>query len=57
MRPFLVVIYEPVVGDLLDLTHGLECVGVEHFLTVGAIEPLDERVLIGLPRLDVLTFA
>ena len=53
MGPFVVLIYEPVVRDPLSLADGVECVGVEHFLTVGAVEPLDERVLIGLPRLDV----
>jgi len=53
VRPFLIVIYEPVVRDPLDLTDGRECVSVEHFLAVGPVEPLDEGVLIGLPGLDI----
>lgn len=53
MRSVLVVIGQPVVGDLLDVSECVEQVRVEHFLAEAAVEPLDERVLVRLAGPDV----
>jgi len=52
VRSDLVVSAQPVVGDLPHLADRVEQVGVEHLLAVGAVEALDERVLVGLAGLD-----
>jgi hypothetical protein len=48
MCQVVVVGPQPLVGHDLDVGDGLEDVGVEQFLTLGAVEALDERMLIGL---------
>lgn len=52
MRPFLVVLVQPVIGDRAHLVDRLEHVRVEHFIAIGLVEAFDERVLIGLAGLD-----
>jgi len=53
MRPLLVVTLEPFLSDLPDLLQRLEYVRIEDFRAIGAIESLDERILVRLPRLDI----
>src|SRR5882672_12388016 len=48
-----VVNLEPRLGDLAHLLEGVKEVGVEDLFAETPIEPLDEGVLIGFPRLDV----
>lgn len=55
MGPHRVVALTPIVADRLDLTQGGEEPGVEHFVAVGPIEPLNERIVIGLAGLDVVS--
>jgi hypothetical protein len=45
MRPLLVVLVKPGFGDLAHLFERVEDVGAEHFLPIGLVEALDERVL------------
>jgi hypothetical protein len=52
VRPDFVVAAQPVVGDLSHFADRIEQVGVEYLLAVGAVEPLDVRVLVGLAWLD-----
>jgi len=53
MRPAFVVREQPLVGQRLDLAERLEDIRIENFLAVGAVEALDEGVLIRLAGLDV----
>src|SRR5882762_2241254 len=48
-----VVNLEPRLGDHAHLLEGVKEVGVEDLFAETPIEPLDEGVLIGFPRLDV----
>jgi hypothetical protein len=50
--PVFVVTPQPTAGDLAHVFNGVEDVGVEHFVAAGAVEALDEGVLIRLPRLN-----
>lgn len=52
MRSDLVVALESLVGDLAHVLDRVEQVRRQHLLAVGAVEPLDEGVLIRLARLD-----
>ena len=52
MRSDVVVSNQLVVGDLPHPADRVERVGVEHLLAVRAVEPFDERVLVGLDRPD-----
>ena len=54
MRPLAVVDPQPVGGDGLQVGGGLKEVRVQHLGPVPAIEALDVRILIRLPRLDVV---
>src|SRR5687768_12472804 len=53
MRPLAVINCQPLFGQELNLLHGAEEVLIQHFVAVGAIEALDEGVLIGLAGRDV----
>jgi hypothetical protein len=53
MGPLGVVDLEPGLGDLAHLLEGVEEIGVEDLFAEVATEPLDEGVLIRLPRLDI----
>jgi len=53
VRPLCVVNGEPVIGEQLHLLEGFEHVLIEYFVPIGAIESLDEGVLMGLARLDI----
>src|SRR5688500_3159166 len=53
MRPLAVINCQPLFGEELNLLHSAEEVLIQHFVAVGAIEALDEGVLIGLAGLDV----
>ena len=48
MGTVLVVVSNPRLGQVLDLLDGGKDVRIEHLATVGAVEPLDERVLVRL---------
>ncbi len=52
MRPAVVVGEQPLVRERLHLGERGEDVSVEDFVAVGAVETLDEGVLIGLAGLD-----
>lgn len=52
MRSDLVVTFNPVVGDLSHFGERVEQVRAEDFLPIGAVESLNECVLVGLARLD-----
>ena len=52
VRSDLVVSLQPVVGDLLHVGERIEQVGCQHLFSICPIEPLDERVLVRLARLD-----
>ena len=54
MRSLLVVNDEPVLGQFADLRQRLEEMRIEHLGAIAAIEALNEGVLIGLSRLDVV---
>lgn len=54
VRPLLVVLDHPAVGDLPDLVEAGEQVQVEHLLAIAAIKALDVGVLVRLARLDIL---
>ena len=54
MRPLLVVFDQPLPSDLPDLVEVLEQISTEHLITERPVEPLDERILVRLARLDVL---
>lgn len=54
MRPLAVVDPQPVGGDGLQVGGGFKEVRVQHLGPVPAIEALDVRILIRLPRLDVV---
>ena len=54
MQPLGVVDRQPVLSDLPDLRQRREDPGIEHFVPLGAIEALDEGVLIGLAGRDRL---
>ena len=45
MRAFLVVELEPALRDQADLLEIIEDVGIEDLVSVGPVEPFDERVL------------
>jgi hypothetical protein len=51
--PAFVVVHQPLVSSCLHLADRVEEPRVEHLLAEAAVEALDERVLIGLARLDV----
>src|SRR5215813_10482507 len=53
MGPLGGVDRQPSLGDRADLIEGLEEMRVEDLLTIGAIEALDEGILIGLAGLNV----
>jgi hypothetical protein len=53
VRPLGVVSLEPGLGRLTHLVEGVEEIRVEDLFTERAIEPLDEGILVGLPRLNV----
>jgi hypothetical protein len=46
MQSLLVVFAQPVLGDLAHLLDGFEHVGIEHLVSIGLVEALDEGVLI-----------
>ena len=54
MRPLLVVNDEPALGQRADLRQRLEEMRIEHLGAIAAIEALDEGILIGLSRLDIV---
>ncbi len=54
MGPLLVVFQQPGLDDVAHLVEGFEHVGIKYFVAEGAIEALDEGVLVGLPGLDKL---
>ena len=45
MWPFGVVLLEPVMRQLSYFVECLEDVGIEQFITIGAVEPFDVGVL------------
>ena len=51
--PDFVVGPQPSIGELADLVERREKVDIEDRVAVGAVEALDESVLIGLAGLDV----
>ena len=53
MGPILVVILDPLFGNLSNLFEAREDVGVQDFVTVGSIKSLDKGVLAGLAWLDI----
>ncbi len=53
MRVPLVVIFDPLLGNLSDLFKVGEKIGVQDFVSVGSIKSLDKGVLAGLAWLDV----
>ena len=53
MRPLFVITLQPCGGDFPHLIQRLEYVSIEHFGAIGAIEAFNERMLIGLARLDI----
>jgi hypothetical protein len=50
--PILVVVHQPVIGRILYFRDRVEQIGVQHFDPETLVEPLDERIVIGLARLD-----
>jgi hypothetical protein len=48
MRPILVVILDPLLGNLSDLFKVREEIGIKDFMSVGSIRSLDKRILAGL---------
>ena len=53
MGPLLVVLLHPLCTDLPHLIQRLEYIGIEHFVSIGPIEPFDEGILIRLARLNI----
>jgi hypothetical protein len=53
MWPILVVIFDPLFGDLSNLIEVREDVGVQDFMSIGSIKSLDKGVLAGLAWLDI----
>ena len=61
MRTIEVIVFDPVIGCCLDFGQRVEEIGIQNLLPVAFVKALDERVLIGLSRLneperDVLLF-
>jgi hypothetical protein len=52
--PHLIVQLKPSASDLADLVEITKQIQVKHLLTVAAVEPFDERILIRFARLDVM---
>lgn len=46
MGPVFIVGPEPLLREALHVLQGLEEIEIEHFVAIGAVEALDERVLI-----------
>ncbi len=53
MRAFFVVDRDPFVGDLTDLIEIFKEIGIQDFMPIGSVEPLDKGVLAGFAGLDV----
>lgn len=45
---------QQLLGNVLDLFIAVEHMGIEHFLLVRSVEPLDGDILVGLARFDVV---
>ena len=52
MRTIEVIVFDPVIGCCLDFGQRVEEIGIQNLLPVAFVKALDERVLIGLSRLD-----
>ena len=53
MGPLLIVLLHPLCTDLPHLIQRLEYIGIEHFVSIGPIEPFDEGILVRLARLNI----
>jgi len=53
MGAFLVVNRDPFVGNLADLNQIFKEIGIQDFMPIGSVEPLNKRVLAGFAGLDV----
>ena len=56
MRPFIIVIFYPLLGQIPCLIKREEQVGIQHILAVGSVETLHYGILLGLALLDFCPF-
>jgi len=54
MGSIVIVIYQPFLGDFLELIKTFKDVGVQYILTESAIESLDTGIFHRASRLDIL---
>jgi hypothetical protein len=54
VRALLVVLSSPLPDELPDPSLAPEQMQIEHLVSQAPVEPLDERILIGLPGLDAI---
>ncbi len=54
MRTILVIAVDPFLGNVSHLLERFKDMGIEHFMTVGAVKSFNKGILLWLTRLDKL---